>query len=90
MGSGRGPTLSAEGSAEVTAESSRRRGVVHNIAAVGTYGFIKEDNGDRWFFQKGDMEDQDDWGRLVAGVSVGFALGTNYQGTCAVRVKVLS
>ena len=79
---------SDDGHMEHSGQTDQRVGLVDHVAAVGTYGFVQEESGDRWYFRKNDVAPSD-WDRLAHGARVSFQMGRNPQGPCAVNLRVL-
>ncbi|MDB6157020.1 MAG: ATPase, partial [Gammaproteobacteria bacterium] len=73
-----------------TATSERLRGIISSISASGPYGFIKDNEGRRWFFHRNHMYDSGKWPVIQVGSHVEFAVGTNQKGECAIDVNLTS
>jgi len=64
-----------------------RYGRVHNLAD-GSYGFIRDDDGKRWFFHANFLTNPADWALVSPGVEVSYKIGFNSKGECAVDVCI--
>lgn len=53
----------------------------------GVFGFVREPNGDRWFFHQTEVRPPATFSRLAIGDAVKFELGSNEKGPCAQRVE---
>ena len=64
----------------------KRLGVVKKILTEDKFGFITDSEGTDWFFHFNFLLNPGQWEALAEGTRVGFAVGTNSKGPCAVDV----
>jgi len=61
-------------------------GLVKKIFIEEKFGFISDSEGRDWFFHSNFLLNQKQWDTFGEGTKVGFAVGTNSKGPCAVDV----
>jgi LuxR family glucitol operon transcriptional activator len=62
------------------------QGLIKRIYPGEKFGFITDSEGKDWFFHLSHLLDPKQWESLCEGMRVGFAIGTNRRGECAVGV----
>jgi LuxR family glucitol operon transcriptional activator len=69
-------------------ESGRTKqfGLVKRIFTEEKFGFITDSEGRDWFFHSNFLLNPKQWDTFAEGTRVGFAVGTNSKGPCAVDV----
>ena len=73
-----------------TALGASRSGQIDNLPPGVKYGFIEDQDEDKWFFHYNSLLNKNDWSKLRRGAEVKFVVGENYQGRCAVSVSLVS
>jgi cold shock CspA family protein len=64
----------------------QRHGLIKRIYPEEKFGFITDGEGRDWFFHLNHLSDPKQWESLTEGMKVGFAVGNNRTGECAVEV----
>lgn len=75
--------------AEIQAHDGSRansQGFIKKIFPEENFGFITDGEGKDWFFHHSHLIDSKQWESLAQGTKVGFAVGANRKGECAVGV----
>jgi cold shock CspA family protein len=67
----------------------RLRGKVARIFKFKKFGFISRAGGEELFFHQGQFVRRSEWSAVAEGVEVEFEIGSNKQGDCAIRVRVV-
>ena len=73
----------------VGAKRQRLRGKVARIFKFKNFGFISRAGGEKLFFHRGEFVRRIEWSDVDEGVEVEFEIGSNKQGECAIRVRVV-
>jgi LuxR family glucitol operon transcriptional activator len=68
------------------AGTATRFGVVKKMLTEEKFGFITDSEGTDWFFHFNFLSHPSQWEMLTEGTRVGFTVGTNSKGPCAVDV----
>lgn len=82
----RDPTLQAN----MAGDGIRHSGRITSLVAGTEYGFLFDDDGQRWFFHRQHFREPRAWVDAVVGSRVEFAVGRNSRGACAVDVTLAS
>lgn len=64
----------------------RNHGIIKRIFPEEKFGFIADGEGKDWFFHLNHLLDPKQWESLGEGMRVGFSIGTNRRGECAVEI----
>jgi LuxR family glucitol operon transcriptional activator len=67
-------------------DGPKQFGLIKRIFTEEKFGFITDSEGRDRFFHSNSLLNQKQWDALVEGTRVGFAIGTNSKGPCAVNV----
>ena len=64
-------------------------GSVKNLVSDRGFGFIAAEDGKEYFFHRNELENPNDFDRLVGGEKVDFEIGQSPKGPQAQRVKLV-